>query len=72
MTTRRSVSRVAAIWKYIAMPARNAAAQAAVTVCTADPVPPSSVAKSARLPATTTTNTTGTRTSSSTLTGLRA
>ncbi|NMM24454.1 MAG: hypothetical protein HHJ11_13365 [Phycicoccus sp.] len=26
MTTRRSVSRVAAIWKYIAMSARNAAA----------------------------------------------
>ena len=48
MTTRRSVSRVAAVWKYMAMPARNAAAQPAVAVSTAGPpAPPSSLAASA-------------------------
>src|SRR6266508_2702032 len=60
MTTRRSTSRVAAVWKYIPIPARNAAAQPAVAVSTAGPPgPPSSFAASAMEPATTTTNTSG-------------
>ena len=71
--TGRAVSRVAAVWKYMAMPARKAAAQPAAAVSTAGPpTPPSSLAASAMLPATTTTNTVGTRTSSSRFTGLRA
>ncbi|WP_207232453.1 hypothetical protein [Micromonospora kangleipakensis] len=72
-TTRWSVSRVAAVWKYMPMPARNAADHAAVASSTAAPPrPPRIRAASANVPATTTTNTTGTTTSSSRLTGLRA
>jgi len=46
-------------------------AQPAVAVCTETPIPPSSVAASAIGPAATTTNTTGTSTTISRLTGLR-
>ena len=57
------------------MAAMKAAAQPAVTVCTAAPgaeVPDSSLATWARDPAAAATNATGTRTSISRLTGLRA
>jgi hypothetical protein len=57
------------------MAAMKAAAQPAVTVCTAAPgaaVPDSSLAIWARDPAAAATNATGTRTSISRLTGLRA
>jgi len=73
-TSRRSVSRAAATWKYIATPARNPAAHPAVAVSTGGPppAPPSSFAASASGPAATSTNVTGTRTRVSRLTGLRA
>jgi len=70
-TTRRSVARADRVWKYMATPARNAAAQPAVAVCTDTPIPPSSFAASAIGPAATSTNTTGTSTTTSMLTGLR-
>jgi len=64
---------VAAVWKYMATPDKNAAAHPAIAVCTAGPAGPlSSAAKSARLPPTTTTNTLGMRKSRSRLTGFLA
>nr|WP_258544494.1 hypothetical protein [Micromonospora provocatoris] len=64
---------MAALWKYMPMPERNAADHAAVAFSTAAPPrPPRIRAASARVPATTATKTTGTTTSSSRFTRLRA
>lgn len=70
--SRRSAARAERIWKYIARPERKPAAQPAVTVCRAGPMlPPSSSMVSASDRAATTTNTSGTRTRTIRLTGLR-
>ena len=69
---RLSAARAERIWKYIASPDRNPAAQPAVAVWVARPGRPrSNCIASAIEPAATNTNTTGTRTSMIRFTGLR-
>ncbi|MDH6244047.1 hypothetical protein M2432_001689 [Mycobacterium sp. OTB74] len=71
-SSRRSAARAERIWKYIARPDRNAAAQPAVTTCRAGPIlPPNKDIASASERAATTTKTSGTSTSTIRLTGLR-